>query len=231
MDWGLALAGVIVGVVVGLTGMGGGALMTPILVLIFKIEPLAVVQQNVTMFPVLVRIDNRDGLLRPGMNSEVEIHVGRRDSVLAVPNAALRTQKDVASAAGVLGLSMETVTKQLAEAKAAATPSGDTAASRLVSMGAGAGKPPTDSARKAGESINTMTTQDGRVVRLPDGVTEAQVKAIFAKFRSGDTPTPAERAILQQVRQLNGGGAGGGGGGRQKQSTDYQSSLTHPRAK
>ena len=30
------------------------------------------------MFPVLVRIDNRKGLLRPGMNAEVEIHVGER---------------------------------------------------------------------------------------------------------------------------------------------------------
>ncbi len=46
MDWGLALAGLIVGVVVGLTGMGGGALMTPILVLVFKIEPLAAVSSD-----------------------------------------------------------------------------------------------------------------------------------------------------------------------------------------
>ena len=52
---------------------------------VLKIEPQAEVQQNVTMFPVLVRIDNREGLLRPGMNAEVEIHVGQRDSVLAVP--------------------------------------------------------------------------------------------------------------------------------------------------
>ena len=58
---------------------------------VLKIEPQAQTEQNVTMFPVLVRIDNKDGLLRPGMNAEVEVHVGRRDSVLAVPNAALRT--------------------------------------------------------------------------------------------------------------------------------------------
>jgi HlyD family secretion protein len=57
---------------------------------VLKVEPMAVTQQNVTMFPVLVRIENREGLLKPGMNAEVEIHVGRRDSVLAVPNAALR---------------------------------------------------------------------------------------------------------------------------------------------
>ena len=84
---------------------------------VLKIEPQAEVQQNVTMFPVLVRIDNRDGLLRTGMNTEVEIHVGRRDSVLAVANAALRTERDVASAAGVLGLTMEKVQEQLAAAR------------------------------------------------------------------------------------------------------------------
>ena len=42
--------------------------------------------------------------IKPGMNTEVEIHIGQRQGVLAVPNAALRTPKDVASAASVLGL-------------------------------------------------------------------------------------------------------------------------------
>jgi HlyD family secretion protein len=83
---------------------------------VLKIEPQAQTEQNVTMFPVSVRIDNKEGLLRPGMNAEVEVHVGRRDSVLAVPNASLRTQRDVGSAATVLGLSPEAVQKQLADA-------------------------------------------------------------------------------------------------------------------
>ncbi|MEO9008629.1 MAG: sulfite exporter TauE/SafE family protein, partial [Candidatus Dormibacter sp.] len=39
----IALAGLVVGFVVGLTGMGGGALMTPILVIIFKVHPLAAI--------------------------------------------------------------------------------------------------------------------------------------------------------------------------------------------
>jgi HlyD family secretion protein len=81
---------------------------------VLKIEPQALTEQNVTMFPVLVRIDNREGLLRPGMNSEVDVHVGRREDVLAVPNAALRTQRDVGSAAQVLGLSPEQVQQTLA---------------------------------------------------------------------------------------------------------------------
>src|SRR5688572_5524526 len=84
---------------------------------VLKIEPQAQTEQNVTMFPVLVRIDNRDGLLRPGMNAEVEVHVGRRNDVLAVPSAALRTQRDVGSAAQVLGLSPEAVQQQLAAAQ------------------------------------------------------------------------------------------------------------------
>ena len=98
---------------------------------VLKIEPQALTEQNVTMFPVLVRIDNKEGLLRPGMNSEVEVHVGRRDSVLAVPNAALRTTRDVGSAAQVLGLSPEKVQQQLA----ASQPTGRDSAGR-ASMGA-----------------------------------------------------------------------------------------------
>src|SRR5450432_2338451 len=43
----VALAGLFVGFVVGLTGMGGGALMTPILVLLFKVSPLAAVSSDI----------------------------------------------------------------------------------------------------------------------------------------------------------------------------------------
>ena len=42
----IAVAGLIVGFAVGMTGMGGGALMTPILVLLFKIQPLAAVSSD-----------------------------------------------------------------------------------------------------------------------------------------------------------------------------------------
>jgi uncharacterized membrane protein YfcA len=43
----VGLAGLVVGFVVGLTGMGGGALMTPILVLLFHIEPLTAVSSDI----------------------------------------------------------------------------------------------------------------------------------------------------------------------------------------
>jgi HlyD family secretion protein len=87
---------------------------------VLKIEPQAVTEQNVTMFPVLVSIENPEGLLMPGMNCEVEIHVGNRTGVLAIPNAALRTPDDVDSAARVLGLSESGVREQLAASADAA---------------------------------------------------------------------------------------------------------------
>lgn len=82
---------------------------------VLKIEPNDTTSQNVTMFPVRVRVRNEQNRLLPGMNCDVRIHVGEADSVLAVPNGALRTPKDVASAAQVLGLSIEDVRDQLAQ--------------------------------------------------------------------------------------------------------------------
>lgn len=46
VDWSVSLAGSLVGVVVGLTGMGGGALMTPVMVLLFGVQPLAAVSSD-----------------------------------------------------------------------------------------------------------------------------------------------------------------------------------------
>src|SRR5215470_2558317 len=53
MDPLLAFAGLGVGVVVGLTGMGGGALMTPVLVLFFGIPPLAAVSSDLAATAVM----------------------------------------------------------------------------------------------------------------------------------------------------------------------------------
>ncbi len=46
IDWHIILAGAIVGFTVGLTGMGGGALMTPILVIFFKTTPSSAVTSD-----------------------------------------------------------------------------------------------------------------------------------------------------------------------------------------
>jgi HlyD family secretion protein len=72
-----------------------------------KIEPQAVTEQNVTLFPVLVHLANPDGSLRPGMNAEVEMLIDRRHDVLTVPAEALRSPKEAAAAARFLGLELQ----------------------------------------------------------------------------------------------------------------------------
>jgi uncharacterized membrane protein YfcA len=53
IDWLLTLASFGVGIVVGLTGMGGGALMTPVLVLFFNIPPLTAVSSDLVAAAVM----------------------------------------------------------------------------------------------------------------------------------------------------------------------------------
>jgi HlyD family secretion protein len=72
-----------------------------------KIEPQAVVQQNVTMFNVIVNLDNRVGLLKPGMNAEVTILVNSAPNVLMVPNGAIVQPREVGPAAMALGLDID----------------------------------------------------------------------------------------------------------------------------
>jgi HlyD family secretion protein len=78
-----------------------------------KIAPQATVVQSVTMFPVLIALDNADGALMPGMNSDVSVLVERQENVLAVPNDAVRSPRDAMAAATALGLDPATVRSAL----------------------------------------------------------------------------------------------------------------------
>lgn len=82
---------------------------------VIKVEPQAVVEQNVTMFAVLVSIQNPHGLLMPGMNAEVEVSIARSENVLTIPVMALRTNRDLASTATVLGRSEDVIREALGE--------------------------------------------------------------------------------------------------------------------
>ena len=64
-----------------------------------KLEPQAVVDQDVTFFPVLVSIDNHEHLLMPGMNGEVDIVAARRSNVVAVPMDAVRSSSELSAIA------------------------------------------------------------------------------------------------------------------------------------
>ncbi|GGN45270.1 hypothetical protein FHR83_008261 [Actinoplanes campanulatus] len=53
MDPIMVLAGLGVGIIVGLTGMGGGALMTPILVLLFGVHPVAAISSDLAASAIM----------------------------------------------------------------------------------------------------------------------------------------------------------------------------------
>jgi HlyD family secretion protein len=78
-----------------------------------KIEPQAVIQQNVTMFPVLVTLNNEEGLLKPGMNGEVTVTVSELGNVLAVPNDAVRNTREAAAIAVMLNLNPDSVNAEI----------------------------------------------------------------------------------------------------------------------
>ncbi len=61
----VALAGLLVGFAVGLTGMGGGSLMTPVLVLLFGVQPLAAVSSDLVASLIMKPVG-------------AAVHVGRR---------------------------------------------------------------------------------------------------------------------------------------------------------
>ncbi|KRO34261.1 MAG: macrolide transporter [SAR86 cluster bacterium BACL1 MAG-121105-bin34] len=80
-----------------------------------KIEPMSQVDQNVTTFPVLIDIENKDNLLLIGMNTDVEIEILNEEVALALPAGSLRTRKDIASVAPLLGITKKDLNNFLTE--------------------------------------------------------------------------------------------------------------------
>ena len=74
-----------------------------------QIEPQAVVQRNGTLFPLIIRLDNRSRLLKPGMNTAVGIQTGEATGVLLIPNSSVIMPQDAEPAALALGLDADAV--------------------------------------------------------------------------------------------------------------------------
>ena len=74
-----------------------------------QIEPQAVVQQSGTRFPLIIRLDNRSRLLKPGMNTAVDIQTGEATGVLLIPNSSVIMPQDAEPAALTLGLDADAV--------------------------------------------------------------------------------------------------------------------------
>ena len=94
-----------------------------------KIEPQAIVEQNVTLFPVLISLPNEERLLRPGMNVEASFDVARRENALTVPVTALRTERDIDTTAAITGVDAASIRSSVAQPGAAAATGGGRSAS------------------------------------------------------------------------------------------------------
>jgi HlyD family secretion protein len=168
-----------------------------------KIEPQAVVQQNVTMFPVLVTLQNLEGLLKPGMNGETSVLVEQRTNVIAVPNDAVRNPREAMATAPMLGLNPDTVRALLASQMASRQGGG--ARQSGEPTGAPSGAPVTQTSR--GEVA--LAPQQGQAgqgqgggqggpggFQMPD-VTDKECAAVTAAIAK----KPAEQAKLDALRQ------------------------------
>ncbi len=204
-----------------------------------KIEPQAVVNQNVTMFPVIVLLDNRAGLLKPGMNAEVEVLVDERLQTLTVPNSAVVQPYEVAPAAEVLGLDPQAVSVENAAwgelmAQAAAR------AGVEVDMGGrgGFGRPGAGGGPAAGEMAGIreriqsgeITADSARVLIAAmreswrAGGAEGQAEAATEGSAEADAPGADARVAADGDENAENGetarrarGAGQGGGGQRAQ--------------
>lgn len=139
---------------------------------VLKIEPQATVQQSVTVFPVIIRIDNRERLLRPGMSAEVVIQVARRNQAVTVPNQALHPADDARTVAELaLGIGAEEFQSILAERTPAA-------------LGADG---------EEGDGPGTDGGEQGRPTR-------AQIDSLRARFRHGEVSREEMMRLRERFR-------------------------------
>jgi len=186
--------------------------------IVLKIEPQATVNQNVTMFPVDVNILNPGHLLKPGMNTEVAVHIGDRTNVLAIPNAALRTPRDVASAATVLGLDPNVVQQQLAQAQAPAPAARDSAKGQ-ASLGGNTSKP--DTSKGKGPATVTIQTPGG----------DMTITLLRRHARGeGDSHVAARRHDYHPPRGRDGGGVQRHAGQAAQRRAAHAARAGHPAA-
>ena len=85
MEWGYTVAGLLVGFVVGVTGMGGGALMTPILILFFNISPALAIGTDL----LFASVTKAGGVVVHGSRGNIEWKIVGLMAMGSIPAAAI----------------------------------------------------------------------------------------------------------------------------------------------
>ncbi len=186
-----------------------------------KMEPQAVNQQNVTMFPVIVRLDNRQGLLKPGMNAEVETLLVERPNVLVVPNNAVVQTQEMAPAAAVLGLDPEIELDMSVYAQMAQEAGLELQGMRGMRGGWTRGGSDPGQGREGGAPTGERASRDGGATDAQGGGREGgealsgemanarnMMQDLRAKVDSGEISQDSLDAIMASFRSQMGGGDG-----------------------
>jgi HlyD family secretion protein len=190
-----------------------------------KIEPQATVEQNITMFPVIVSLDNRAGLLKPGMNAEVEISIDEAPNVLLVPNNAIVQTADVGPAAMALGLDIEAMDltrfNRAGRGGFGGRGGGDGARRQGGNRGGG-GQPGAEQQAGGGDQDAGTGGQQGTGGQRgagQRGPAAAQIEALRARVQSGEMSQEEMRAAMQALRgQAGDFGAGDPGAAPPRQT-------------
>lgn len=162
-----------------------------------KVEPQAVIQQSVTMFPVLVSLANMDQALLPGMNGEVSIITQQRRNVLTVPNDAVRSARDLATAAPALGLNPDSIRSMLQAGRRRNGGGGG-------GGGAGAGGGQGSGAGRAGGAAVTVSDSvcqrvTAMLQRAPGA--QAQLDSLRSEMRAGNPDSTLRTRMLAVYRR------------------------------
>lgn len=155
--------------------------------------------QNVVTYDAVIDVDNSALELKPGMTATVTIVVAERDSVLRVPNSALRFRppSDVAPSASFA---------RSARPGRSADPPGSSSADP-PGPGPDGGAPDPDAGAKP--SFDRSTRADWKTVWIPDGATAKPVR-IRAGITDGTTTEILEGDLAEGAQVIvssSGGGA------------------------
>ena len=171
-----------------------------------KIEPSATIQQNVTMFPVLVTLDNSESLLKPGMNGEVAVLVDQVNDVLAVPNDAVKNIREAAATGQMLGLNPDSVNAEVRGqmqngfGRARSDASGGSTPTRVASSSSGEialapqGEPQQGSAQSRQQiEVTDKQCADVKAALAKNPDLQKKLDELRVKARSGEIDFPAMR--------------------------------------
>jgi HlyD family secretion protein len=194
---------------------------------VVKIEPQAVVEQNVTLFPVLIRMKNPEGLLKPGMNAEVAIEISSRQDVVTVPNTAVLGPREAPGAASLVGLDEAAVRTALRAARPESAQGQGPEAARDGGEADGAQTRSPGGRRRGGDPdprpgvVFVQAPEGPQVRRVTLGLSDWEYTEVTSGLEPGEKVLLVSVAQLQQqqqqsmerMRQRAGGGVLPGGGG------------------